>query len=149
VNVPSANIEWWYAATYYSAMGTFTNSAANWTNYLGQYLTVVPNRNGPFDIASAISSDTAWTETVTYDPDWEMYWTQYEPYTVTPVAATTSIVQRDFRPSLPPGNTFPARDVYLYMQSRSLDASVVIATSANSTSAMSVPPFLCQFLCLL
>ena len=130
-------MEWWYAATYYSAVGTFKRFIPNITGQHGPYLTMIPDtQNTPFDVASAITSDSAWTEHVTYDSEYDMTWTDYIPYTVTPSAATTSIVERDYVPSLPAGNFFPESDIMTYLQPSSIDASVRIATAANSTSAM-------------
>lgn len=144
VNVPSANLEWWYAATFYSAVGTYTQFAPNWTNYLGQYLTMVPNtKTDSFDVASAIENDNPYTEHVTYDSEYDMTWTDYVPYTVTPAAAATSVVELNNLPTLPPGNSFPASDLYTYLTAGSNTATVDIATVANATSAMtSNAPFI-------
>ncbi|KAJ4299431.1 hypothetical protein N0V90_004676 [Kalmusia sp. IMI 367209] len=105
---------------------------------------MVPNtKSGPFDVASAITSDTAWSEVVTYDAEHDTTWTDYVAYTVTPVAATTSIVERDFLPILPSGNVFPVSDLFTYMHATSAEAIVPIATAANTTSFMtSATPFL-------
>jgi hypothetical protein len=121
-------------------MGTYTQFAPNGTSYQGQYLTMVPNtQTGPFDVLSAIESDSAWSEHVTYDSIYDVTWTDYIPYTVTPAAATTSVVERDYLPTLPYGNVFPASDIYTYLTADSTAATVAI----DSTSAMtSDTPFM-------
>jgi hypothetical protein len=135
VNVPSANIEWWYGATFYSAVGTYTQFAPNWTSYQGQYLTMYTNtQTGPFDVSSAIESDSAWSEHVTYDSVYGFTLTDYIPYTVTPAAATTSVVERDYLPTLPPGNLFPASDLYTYLTADSTAATVAIDSTFAITS---------------
>lgn len=137
VNVPSADIEWWYGATYASVMGTLTRFAPNITGAHGAYLTMVPNsQSDTFDVASAITSDSAWTEHVTYDSEYDYTWTDYIPYTITPSAATTSLVERNYIPVLPPGNSFPESDIVKYLQVPTFAASVPVGTVANSTSAV-------------
>ncbi|KAF2439664.1 hypothetical protein P171DRAFT_476788 [Karstenula rhodostoma CBS 690.94] len=135
VNVPSANIEWWYGATFYSAAGTYTAFAPNRTNYQGPFLTMVPNtQTGPFDVLSAIQSDSPWSEHVTYDSVYDFTWTDYIPYTVTPAAATTSVVERNYLPVLPSGNVFPVSDIYTYLTADSTAATVAIDSTSTMTS---------------
>jgi hypothetical protein len=140
VNI-NGNLEWWYAATYVSAIGTLTSRAANWTDP-GGFLTVNFN-SGTFDVSSAISSDLAWSATVVHDPE-NGDWTSYEPYLVTPTAAATSVITRNAFPPLPSGNIVPSADILSYL---SLDAqplaSIAITGTDNVSFAMtSATPFL-------
>ncbi|KAF9728903.1 hypothetical protein PMIN01_13283 [Paraphaeosphaeria minitans] len=134
VNVPSANMEWWYGATFYSAVGTYTVFAPNFTHSV-PYLTMIPNtQTGPFDVLSAIQSDSPWSEHVTYDSVYGFTWTDYIPYTVTPAAATTSVVERDYLPALPSGNVFPLSDIYIYLTTNRTAATVAIDATSTMTS---------------
>lgn len=133
--MPSANLQWWYGATYWSPVGTFTSRAPGWDNDFGRYLTLLTNADsGPFDVASAISSEVAWSEVVTYDTEYDEMWTNYVPYTVTPAAAATSIVERRYHSDLPSGNVLPFSDIFSFMQSNSTAAKVDIATNSNFSS---------------
>lgn len=138
VNIPSANLEWWYLATLDHVVGTLTESARNFTNMPG-YLTMVPNTE-TFDVSSVISNDIAYTESVSYDSEWDMDWTLFEPYTVTPTAASTSVITRNAAVPLPSGNIIPSSDLALYESPVDglPQASVPIATAANSTTALYV-----------
>ena len=137
VNVPSAQIEWWYGPTYVSVLGVLTRFVPNISSAHGPYLTMIPNSpSDTFDVASAITSDSAWTEHVTYDSEYDMTWTDYLPYTIIPSAATTSLVERDYIPVLPSGNSFPESDIVEYLQPSTFAASVSVGMVANSTSAM-------------
>lgn len=135
VNVPDAHIEWWYGATFYSGVGSFTRFSPNLTSYQGPYLTLKPNTGtSQFDAASAITSSSAFSEHVTYDSVNNNTWTDYVLYTITPAAATTSIVERNYIPTLPPGNFIPESEVLSYLSPTSFDAVVPVAAAANSTS---------------
>ncbi|KAL5374014.1 hypothetical protein DPSP01_012248 [Paraphaeosphaeria sporulosa] len=134
VNVPSANMEWWYGATFQSAVGTYTAFAPNFTHSV-PYLTMIPNtQTGPFDVLSAIQSDFPWSEHVTFDSVYGFTWTDYIPYTVTPAAATTSVVERGYLPALPSGNVFPVSDIYTYLTVNSTAATVTIDATSTMTS---------------
>lgn len=140
VNIPRANLEWWYLATYQSAAGRFETWSANVTN-AADYLTLVPNTD-TFDVSSTISAEFAWTPTVISD-QWGV-WTDYDVYPVTPTAATTSIVTRNGARPVPSGNIIPASDARSYMLTTDLPpATVTIPGKANATSAItSATPFL-------
>ncbi|CAI6342396.1 unnamed protein product [Periconia digitata] len=142
VNIPSANVYWWFAATYELVIGTMTTKAPGFVNP-GGYLTMIPN-NATFDAAATISGQRALTETSTWDSEWEMYWTFFDPYPVTPTAAVSSIVTRNTPAPLPSGNIIPQKDwpLYTHDPAHQLPASVSIASIANSTLAItSATPF--------
>jgi hypothetical protein len=142
VNVPNAKLDWWYAATYSSAKGTFTTLAPNVTSDAGNYLTVISGTD-TFDASSAISTDFAWTESIVDDPVWGP-WTNYEAYLVIPTAAATSVITRDAATPLPSGNIIPVTDVnsYLWMEEMP-PASITFFGAGNATSTItSATPFL-------
>jgi hypothetical protein len=116
VNIPNANADWWYAATYGYAIGTLTRVGGNFTDP-GQHLTFVPNTE-TFDITSALS-DPAFTPSVTYDSEYDFTWTAFNEYTVKPAATVTSFVSRTAYVPLPSNNIileadFPDYELNVY-----------------------------------
>lgn len=97
---------------------------------------MIPNTD-TFDASSAISEDVAYTPKETYDAEWDFSYTIFEEYTVMPTAAATSIVTQNAAAPLPSGNIIPSTDSLSYMlYSNLLAPTVVVASAANSTSAM-------------
>ncbi|KAF2020158.1 hypothetical protein BU24DRAFT_134530 [Aaosphaeria arxii CBS 175.79] len=108
INVPNANINWWYAATYAFPTAKLFSIHGNYSRGSG-YMSVIPNTER-FDPASALS-EVGWVEVLTYDPDWDVAWTYYEQYTVKPTAATTSVVSRLKHPA-PTSDIIAQQDVF-------------------------------------
>jgi hypothetical protein len=131
VNVPQANVDWWYAATYGSAAGRFDRTAGNFTEI---YRTFVPNTD-TFDVSSAISNDIAWTESLTYDSDWDVTWTYYDSYTVTPSALTTSVLTRTGYKPFPSNGSgvIPETDTLLYDVTDIQPATIAVTAGADRT----------------
>ncbi|KAF2475300.1 uncharacterized protein BDR25DRAFT_101436 [Lindgomyces ingoldianus] len=131
VNIPQANIDWWYAATYEFPIGTLTKTA-NPFNDSKQYLTKIPNTE-TFDVTSALS-DIAYTNSLTYDPEWNITWTYLEQYDVTPKAEITSVIPRTAALPLPSGDIIPATDAPLYdIDINSLPAASLAITGPTGT----------------
>jgi hypothetical protein len=113
VNIASANIDWWYAATYRYGTAALTSVRANDT-YGETYLQTVPITQ-TFDVQSALETEYAFTTSESYDSDWGWTWTNYVAYTVTPSAAITSVISRTGAAvPLPTDSLVPATNVYLY-----------------------------------
>ena len=113
VNIASANIDWWYAATYRYGTAALTSVRANDT-YGETYLQTVPITQ-TFDVQSALETEYAFTTSESYDSDWAWTWTNYVAYTVTPSAAITSVISRTGAAiPLPTDSLVPADNVYLY-----------------------------------
>lgn len=79
-----------------------------------------------------------------YDPDFDVSWTFYEPYYVTPTAAVTSVISRPAPKPLPEDKIVPETDVFSYMTEVPAPASVVITGAGNQTAlvATSTTPIL-------
>jgi hypothetical protein len=133
VNIASASIDWWYAATYQYGIATLTSFRANNTD--GEsYLKTVPVTK-TFDVQSALETDYAFTTSESYDSDWGWTWTNYEAYTVTPSAAITSVISRTALVPLPTGSFAPANDIYQYAAGvdNLAPATAAIIGAPNST----------------
>ncbi|KAH7130263.1 hypothetical protein B0J11DRAFT_248052 [Dendryphion nanum] len=141
INIPSASIDWWYAATYGFATATFTTLGANYSRGPG-YVTTRAN-TATFDVNSALK-DQAYTESLLYDPDFDVTWTYYDEYHVTPTAASTSVVSRPAPKTLPEDNIVRETEVYSYMTDLPAPASVAIGGVGNKTAfiATSTTPVL-------
>ncbi|KAF2654311.1 hypothetical protein K491DRAFT_476005 [Lophiostoma macrostomum CBS 122681] len=111
VNIPSANADWWYAATYGYAIGTLSRVGGNFTD-AGQHLTFVSNTD-TFDITSALS-DPVFTPSVTYDTEYNFTWTVFNEYTVIPAATVTSFVSQTAYIPLPSDNIILEADFTNY-----------------------------------
>jgi hypothetical protein len=131
VNVPQASVDWWYAATYGWAVGQLDRTAGNFTEV---YRTFVPNTE-TFDVSSAISSEIAWTENYMYDAEWDVTWTFFDSYTVTPSALTTSILTRTGYKPLPSSASglIPETDTTLYDVTDIPPASIAVTAGADKT----------------
>lgn len=69
-----------------------------------------------------------------YDPDFDVSWTFYEPYYVTPTAAITSVVTRPAPKPLPADKVVRETDVFSYMTDVPAPASIAITGAGNQTA---------------
>jgi hypothetical protein len=112
VNVPQANLDWWYAATYDLQVGHLRRINGSYTDGL-QRLSGIPNSES-FNVASALSRP-AYTTAELYDPDWDLTWTFKERYTVTPSATITSVLSRTQYQPMPSDNIILEKDRVSFM----------------------------------
>lgn len=143
VNIPSARIDWWYLAAFQHIIATLTSFAANDTNG-GSYLATILNTN-TFDVTSALSTDLLFTETSSYNAEWDWTITFMEEYTVRPTAAMTSIVTRTAAVPLPSDGFVPVEDIRQYSLPLYdlAPATFAITGAPNSAfTATSATPFL-------
>ncbi|KAF2743812.1 hypothetical protein M011DRAFT_489539 [Sporormia fimetaria CBS 119925] len=121
VYVPSASIDWWFEATYLWPVGTFftVDSAAasgyglnvSW-NDTEVRLGNTPQTT-PFDVTSALN-EPAYTPTSEYDEFFSEWFTYPLDYTISPTAASTSVITRTAYAPLPTNNIVLEKDVGLY-----------------------------------
>lgn len=111
VNVPQADVFWWYLATYEWNVGTLRKVSAGY-NETAVLLTNEPNTVS-FDVTSALA-DFAITLSESYDAVWDMTFLYPMPYLVTPSATITSVVTRMALSPIPPNSTIREEDLSLY-----------------------------------
>lgn len=130
VHVPQASFDWWYAATFGSAVGVLKTVSGN---YSVPYLTNHPNTE-TFDVTSALNGP-AWTPSLSYDPEWDVTYTFFFEYTVTPSATVTSVVSRSaYSAPIPPGTAIPEHELYLYQSDlMSLDPATLAINGRNGS----------------
>jgi hypothetical protein len=140
--VPQANLNWWYPATYTHNLGTLVEYKANFTDGL-TYATLVP-AIATFDVSRTVNDEVAVTPSSTYDPLYDVFYTNFVEYTVKPSAQSTFVITRTAALPLPSGNIFPADDVRLYDVDpvNLAPASIELpAAAGNEFVATSATPF--------
>lgn len=140
VNVPSANIKWWYPATYTYAVATLTSSWGNFSD--GASFTFVPATTS-FDAVSAVQTQDVCTSGWTTYPEWNYTAWDCLPYAVKPTAAITTFVSRSAAPPYPTPAAIPMGsawlwDVYL-PDLPSMTATFSIAPNSTVEEAMPTP----------
>lgn len=134
VNVPEAEIYWWYLATYEWEVGTLRRVKGGYNN-TAVLFTEEPNTI-PFDVTTALA-DFAITLSESYDAEWDMTLSYPDPYLVTPFATITSVVSRIAFSPVPSGSTISEEDIPLYTTDiydvgpASVEVSGSAATSAT------------------
>ncbi|OAL45620.1 hypothetical protein IQ07DRAFT_214127 [Pyrenochaeta sp. DS3sAY3a] len=140
INIPSANVEWWYPPTYSHRLGTMTTAAANFTN--ADSYTLVPHTT-TFDVASALESDFVCTSSSSYVSEWDFTMVLCMDYTEKPTAAATSIAYRTAAAPFPPGGVIPVSDAMLYDLytdgQPSATATVSVAPNITYTETSATP----------
>jgi hypothetical protein len=95
-----------------------------------------------FDVSRTVNGQVALTPSVTYDPLYDQFYTNFVEYTVKPSAQITTIISRTAALPLPSGDIFPADDLRLYdidpinlapasVELSDVAGSVFVATSAT------------------
>ncbi|KAF2202523.1 hypothetical protein GQ43DRAFT_306908 [Delitschia confertaspora ATCC 74209] len=146
VNVPQANVNWWFGATFQYVVGTLTTVEANYnrTNAT-DYMSLI-RESATFDVTQTINDGFyAYTSVPYYDDYYSESYYYVEPYTVIPSAASTSVVTRTAAFPLPSGDIVPITDYYLYDRSvADLSPPSVAITGPRGTVsvATSSTPFL-------
>ncbi|KAK1920061.1 hypothetical protein P3342_002357 [Pyrenophora teres f. teres] len=112
INIPNANVDYWFPATYSYVVATMTTDILNFTN--AKSYTLVPNPT-PFDVSFALEHDWACTTTESYYPEDDYTITMCEAYKGKPTAAITSVAYRSSGIApFPAGNVIPVSDATLY-----------------------------------
>lgn len=140
VNVPSANVGFWYPATYSYPLGTMTTAAANFSN--SESYTLVPQTT-PFDAASALETDYACTASYSYVPEWDWTYSFCIEYTEKPTAAATSIAYRTAAAAFPADGVIPVTDARFYdlygIDLPSATATISVAPNITQTLTSATP----------
>lgn len=131
MNVPQANIDWWYAAIYTWDVGTFRKFRGS-VNDTVPRLSLQPNPQ-TFDVASALSEET-WTSYEAADPENpDMTWIYWDTYAVTPSATITSVVSRTGYSPVPATGVIPEQDVGLYEIPYAIGPATIDVVARNKT----------------
>jgi hypothetical protein len=113
VNVPQADLAWWYEATYRWPVAVLTRFDGNFTDDQVR-LTRAANTD-TFDVTNAMS-EPAYTNSAVFDAEWDVTWTYMYEYTVKPAATITSVVSRSAYIPLPSDivleNEFPLYEMW-------------------------------------